>query len=48
LIASLDGFNVFNEDIVLEKVDRQSASTANTIEEMIAPRVFRLGLRLTF
>jgi hypothetical protein len=48
LIASLDGFNVFNEAIVLERVARQNAANANFVTEVLAPRIFRLGLRLTF
>jgi hypothetical protein len=48
LIASLDGFNVFNANVVLDRNERQNSTAANNIEEILAPRIFRLGLRLTF
>ncbi len=48
LIASLDAFNVFNEAIVLDRVERQNASNANNVQTVLAPRVFRLGLRFQF
>jgi hypothetical protein len=48
LIASLDCFNAFNEDIVLDRIERQNASNANNVTEVLAPRVLRLGLRMQF
>jgi hypothetical protein len=48
LIASLDGFNLFNANTVLDIMERQNSSNANFVEEILAPRIFRLGLRLTF
>jgi hypothetical protein len=48
LVASLDGFNILNENVVLERIDRQNAANANFVEEILAPRIFRLGLRYSF
>jgi hypothetical protein len=48
LVASLDCFNLLNEDVVLERIDRQNSANANFVEEILAPRVFRLGLRYSF
>lgn len=46
--ASFDLFNSFNEATVLDREGRQNLSTANRIEEIIAPRVARLGVRFKF
>ena len=48
LIASLDCFNLLNEPLVLDRIARQNASNANNVTEVLAPRVFRVGLRLQF
>jgi hypothetical protein len=48
LVASLDGFNILNENVVLERTRRQNAANANFVEEILAPRIFRLGLRYSF
>jgi hypothetical protein len=48
LIASLDCFNLLNEPMVLDRIARQNASNANNVTEVLAPRVFRVGLRLQF
>jgi hypothetical protein len=43
-----DVFNVFNSDYILQRNGRMNQSTFNRIDEVIAPRVLRLGARLTF
>jgi hypothetical protein len=48
LIASIDCFNLLNEAIVLDRIGRQNAANANSVTEVLAPRVFRFGLRLQF
>jgi hypothetical protein len=48
LIASLDGFNLTNEAIVLARNERQNASNANLVTQVLAPRILRFGLRLAF
>lgn len=48
LIASLDVFNLLNNNVVLTRTARQNASNANNVTLLLAPRVFRAGLRLQF
>ncbi len=48
LVASVDVFNLFNENTILDAIDRQNASNANQPTEILAPRVIRFGLRYTF
>jgi hypothetical protein len=45
---SLDVFNVLNDDTVLQRNGRMNISTFNRIDEVQAPRVVRLGARLSF
>ena len=45
---SIDIFNVFNEQTVLQRNTRLAIASANRITEMQSPRVLRLGARLTF
>jgi outer membrane receptor protein involved in Fe transport len=45
---SADVFNVFNADYILQRNGRLNQSTFNRIDEVMAPRVLRLGARLTF
>ena len=49
LTVSLDGFNLTNEDTVLQRQRNLSAgANANQIREVLSPRVFRLGLKFRF
>jgi hypothetical protein len=48
LTVSIDGFNLTNEDFVLQRQRNLSAGTANQVFETISPRVFRLGFKLNF
>ncbi|MEO8432863.1 MAG: hypothetical protein ABI592_15255, partial [Acidobacteriota bacterium] len=45
---ALDVFNVLNSDTVLQRNGRVNQATFNRIEEVQAPRVLRLGARITF
>lgn len=47
--VSLDGFNLTNEDTVLQRQRNLSAgANANQIREVLSPRVFRLGVKFSF
>ena len=48
LIGSIDGFNMLNSGVVLASTTRQNASNANNVTTLLAPRVFRVGVRLQF
>jgi hypothetical protein len=45
---SVDVFNVFNEQTILQRNTRLAVASANRITELQSPRVIRLGARLTF
>jgi hypothetical protein len=45
---ALDVFNVLNAATVLDRQERQNVTTANFVQEVLAPRVARVGLRLNF
>jgi hypothetical protein len=45
---SLDVFNVLNDNTVLQRNGRMNIATFNRIDEVQAPRVVRLGARLSF
>jgi hypothetical protein len=46
--ASMDVFNLFNNNTILARQPNQNASNANAISQILAPRVLRFGLRITF
>jgi hypothetical protein len=48
IIASMDIFNLFNENTILAENRTQNSATANTIKNILAPRVIRFGARITF
>jgi hypothetical protein len=48
LSASMDIFNLLNGNTTLSMRSGQNASNANTISSLLAPRVFRFGVRATF
>jgi hypothetical protein len=48
LFVSLDGFNIFNSDYVLDKEASRNSSRFGQPLEILNPRVFRLGLRFEF
>jgi hypothetical protein len=47
-IPSMDIFNLFNSNTILALQRQQNATTANNISQVVAPRVVRFGLRVTF
>jgi hypothetical protein len=48
ILASMDIFNVFNQNTVLAINRTQNSATANVIKNILAPRVIRFGARITF
>jgi hypothetical protein len=48
IYVSADLFNVLNANTVLARRTRQNATNANDAQEILAPRVGRIGVRLTF
>ncbi len=45
---SLDAFNLFNDNFVLQRDRSLQAPTANFLTQSLSPRIFRLGFRLSF
>lgn len=48
VVLTADCFNVLNANTVLNQVRTASSSAFNRIDELLAPRVFRFGARLTW
>jgi Carboxypeptidase regulatory-like domain len=48
ILASVDMFNLFNSNTIMAQRRTQNASNANQIANILAPRVLRFGVRLTF
>jgi len=48
ITASLDVFNIGNANTVLSREGTQNASNGNRVFTILAPRVARLGVRITF
>ena len=48
LTLSIDAFNLLNEGTVLQRERNLGGSQPNFVDETLSPRVFRLGLRLSF
>jgi hypothetical protein len=48
LSGMLDVFNLFNAATVLARERRQNRSNANRVTKILAPRVFRIGVRWVF
>jgi hypothetical protein len=46
--AAFDLFNVLNSNVVLAREDQMNSTRANYVEEVLAPRVARFGVRVTF
>lgn len=46
--VAFDVFNVMNSNVVLAREDQMNSTRANFVEEVLAPRVARIGLRLNF
>jgi hypothetical protein len=47
-MASLDVFNLTNGNTILAERRQQNSTNANTVSAILAPRVIRFGVRLTF
>lgn len=47
-ILSLDAFNIFNEDTVMQREIDLEGPTANFLTQSLSPRVYRLGFRLNW
>ncbi len=45
---SIEGFNVFNENYVLQRERRMDGSRADFLDETLSPRIWRLGVRLNW
>ena len=48
LTVSLEAFNLFDEDTVVQRFENLSAGNAAHIREAISPRVYRLGVRFNW
>jgi outer membrane receptor protein involved in Fe transport len=48
VIVSIEGFNLFNRQTVLQRELDQTSPRANFIDEIISPRTFRMGTRIIF
>jgi hypothetical protein len=48
LTLGVDVFNVLNENFVLQRQHRLNVGTTNNVNEVLSPRIFRLGARLSF
>jgi len=46
--AAFDVFNVLNSNVVLARTTQQNSTRANFVTEVLAPRVARVGVRLSF
>jgi hypothetical protein len=48
LTLGVDVFNVFNEAYVLQRQHRLQIATSDNVTEIVSPRIFRFGARLSF
>jgi hypothetical protein len=50
MTISVEGFNIFNSNTVINRVVNASAAVGvfDRIEEIMAPRIFRIGARFGF
>jgi hypothetical protein len=48
LTVGVDVFNALNENFVLQRQHRLAIGTTNNVTEVISPRIFRIGARLSF
>ena len=46
--VSLDAFNVFNENYVLQRERNLGITTGNFLDETLSPRIYRLGFRINW
>ena len=48
ITPSVELFNAFNNDVVLSRARNIGSATLDRVEEVISPRILRLGVRLAF
>jgi hypothetical protein len=48
ITLNADLFNVMNNNVVLEVTERQNSSSANSVSRLLAPRVARFGVKVSF
>ncbi len=48
LTLGVDCFNVFNESFVLQRQHRLQLTSSDYVREIVSPRIFRVGARLSF
>ena len=48
ITLAADLFNAFNNNVVLQQQERLNTATANNITTLLAPRVARLGVKVSF
>ncbi|HYN22492.1 MAG TPA: hypothetical protein VE078_16150, partial [Thermoanaerobaculia bacterium] len=48
ITLGVDVFNALNENFVLQRQHRLAIGTTNNVTEIISPRIFRIGARLSF
>jgi len=48
ITLNADLFNAFSNNVVLVRVERQNTSTANNLTTLLAPRVARFGVKISF
>jgi hypothetical protein len=48
MTLGVDVFNALNESYVLQRQHRLGIRTTNNVTEILSPRIFRIGARLSF
>jgi hypothetical protein len=48
VVVAVDGFNMTNEDVILQRERRLNIGRANSVDEVLSPRVFRVGATIRF
>ncbi len=48
MLVGVDGFNLLNEDYILQRDRRLDLGSANVVRERLSPRVFRVGVTLRY
>jgi hypothetical protein len=48
ITLSIEGFNIFNSGTTLQQFRQVNSDSFQRIDEILSPRIFRLGARLTF
>jgi len=48
ITLNADLFNAFNNNVVLQQQERLNIATANNITTLLAPRVARFGVKVSF